>query len=343
MADGLMLYGKRGSGKGLAATSLIADRIRKGCRIATNLNLHLEHLTPPTRKAVVIRVPDHPSVDDLVGMGSGNPGITLDDQGEPVMSADFDDDKNGLLVLDEVSDYLNARDWQKKGRADVLSWLNHSRKYGWDLIFIGQGPNQLDKQVRENLIDRFGHLRRLDKVLMPVIGSIGSWFGFKITLPRMHVLVVRVGNQPGALISERKVFNNKHLYKAYDTLQVFSADTGVRQGEGFCYLSHWHLKGRYMHPLKLYFPRLFLGFLASVCISGFIGYSLQPRSVENVSVLEIQPAKTFSDARIVGYWRYRDTYSVVLSDGVTFVADEFLREAGGVVARRGENWFKEVK
>lgn len=86
-----------------------------------------------------------------------------------------------------------------------------------------------------------------------------------------------------------------------------------------------------------------MGFVASVCISGFIGYSLQPRSAENVSVLEIQPAKTFSDVRIVGYWRYRDTYSVVLSDGVTFVADEFLRESGGVVARRGENWFKEVK
>lgn len=342
MADGLMLYGKRGSGKGLAAVSLIAERLKKGGYVATNLNLNVEHLLPPHSRARIYRVPDHPSVEDLIAIGAGNPGIRIDADGEPVMLDSFDDEKNGLLVLDEVADYLNARDWQKKGRADLLSWLNHSRKYGWDLIFIGQGPNQLDKQVRDNLIDRFGQLRRLDKILVPVLGTFFSWFGYKFTLPRMHLLVVRIGSNPQNPVSERKVFNNRHLYSAYDTLQVFHPELGVRQGEGFCYLSPWHLKGRYMHPLKLYFPRLFaLGF--ALLVFGFaLGFYL-PDFFTSSSVSPPVAASAIPPVSesVSGVFRSGSVIRVMLQDGTVFVAETYRdNDAGGRDYFYAGRWYR---
>lgn len=334
MADGLMLYGKRGSGKGLAAVSLIAETLRKGGKVATNLNLFVEHLMPPRSRAVCIRLPDYPALDDLLMIGPGNPGITLDDSGQPVMGPNFDESKNGLLVLDEVADYLNARDWQKKGRGDLLSWFNHSRKFGWDLVFIGQGPNQLDKQVRDNLIDRFGQLRRLDKILVPVVGTFASWFGWKLTLPRVHALVVRIGTNPQTPVSERRVFNNKQFYKAYDTLQVFSDVDGVQSGCGYSYLSHWHLRGRYMHPLKLYAGKLVMGFLVVALFSGLIGFKGSELLRAPEVVLASSVIQEVSPRRIVGHWISGGRVYVMLDDGTSFSPDSFSSLGNTIRAER---------
>ncbi len=39
------------------------------------------------------------------------------------------------IFLDEVSQLLNARNWQDKRQQDVIDWLVRSRKKGWDVVF----------------------------------------------------------------------------------------------------------------------------------------------------------------------------------------------------------------
>src|ERR1700693_4668196 len=98
-----VVTGKLGNGKTLLAVSRIQAALREGRRVATNLDLTLEEMLPARNKtARAIRVPDKPTVGDLVALG----------QGANVL----DESRYGLLVLDELGAWLNARQWNDKGR-----------------------------------------------------------------------------------------------------------------------------------------------------------------------------------------------------------------------------------
>lgn len=202
--------GKLGGGKTLACVGRIRDAILEGRRIATNLNLDLPKLVPPYTKNVdVIRVPDKPTVEDFEFIGIGNPSP--------------DESKNGLIVLDELGTWFNARSWADKSRQAVIDWLLHSRKKGWDVYFIIQHPKMLDSQAREGLVEFLVTCRRLDRIRVPYIGGIVGWFlGKPLTGPKVHIATVRYGMDRDALISDRWVYRGRELYVAYDTRQVFT-------------------------------------------------------------------------------------------------------------------------
>lgn len=207
MAD-YLVTGKKGNGKSLICVARIQQALKRGCRIATNLDLNLEHLLPlENRTARVIRLPDRPTRDDLEALGSGFDGP-------------YDEDKFGLLVLDELATWLNARTFADKGRAGVLDWLAHSRKLHWHTYLIAQGPNQIDKQVREALVEYHVVCRRTDRLKVPFL---------PLRMPKAHVAFVRYGVEQHALISDRWYFRGLDLYKAYDTEQKFSEsyDKGI--------------------------------------------------------------------------------------------------------------------
>ncbi len=46
--------------------------------------------------------------------------------------------KKQLVVLDECGTWLNTREWQDKSRQNLIDWMLHSRKKGWDIILIVQ-------------------------------------------------------------------------------------------------------------------------------------------------------------------------------------------------------------
>jgi len=233
-----LISGKLGSGKTLSAVGRIKDALLQGRRVATNLDLYLDKLLPPFagspsrgRPVSCVRLPDKPTVDDLELIGPGNDGL--------------DESKNGLIVLDELAVWLNSRTFNDKARMPVIDWLLHSRKKGWDVYFICQHLEQIDKQVRQALVEYLVVCRRLDRMKIPVVGGLlRSLSGGVIsgTMPKVHVATVRYGTNPDAIKADTWIYRGHDLYAGYDTRQIFSDsyDKGC-----FTYIPPWHLGGRH--------------------------------------------------------------------------------------------------
>lgn len=224
--------GKKRAGKGLFCAGLIRDALIAGKRVATNMDLHLEAMLPPTHKATVIRLPDCPTADDMEAIGRGYEG-------------EYDDAKNGLIVLDEASKYFNTRQWGDKARQPLLDWLIHSGKLGWDVYYQMQGLEQIDKQLRTTQVEYHVSVKRTDRWPIPLVTPLAKLVGLDVRFPRMHLGIFRHGCDHDALVVDRKFYRAKDLYDAYDTRQVF-LDRGHPDAVGMhTVLSPWHTKGRY--------------------------------------------------------------------------------------------------
>ena len=93
-----VVTGKLGAGKTLVAVGKIKDKLNQGCKVATNLDLNLDKLIGEKAKATrCYRIPDKPVLADLESIGTGTDS--------------YDENKNGLLVLDECGTWFNAVAW----------------------------------------------------------------------------------------------------------------------------------------------------------------------------------------------------------------------------------------
>jgi hypothetical protein len=202
--------GKLGTGKTKFCVWMAQQALREGRRVASNVDLRVEQLTPEKPRSYV-RLPDKPTAFDLEAIGPGNP-------------ESYDEERNGVLILDELGTWLNSRSFQDKDRMPVLDWLIHSRKHGWSVFLIVQDAGMIDKQARESLIEHQCRCVRLDKVRIPVLGGLLGLIHPRLRyMPRMHVTTARVGYGVNAIISDRWFYRGDDLHAAYDTRQVFSA------------------------------------------------------------------------------------------------------------------------
>lgn len=201
--------GKLGTGKTKFTVWMAQNALLAGRKVASNLDLRCEHLTP-FKRSHYVRLPDKPIGDDLLAMGHGN-------------ADSYDEDKNGVLILDELGTWLNSRSYQDKGRASVIDWLIHARKYGWDVYLIVQDAGMIDKQVREALIEYQCRCMNLAKIRIPIIGKFLSLFHERLGyLPRAHTVTARTGYGAGAIVADRWMFKGIGLHAAYDTRQIFT-------------------------------------------------------------------------------------------------------------------------
>ena len=225
--------GKLGAGKTLAAVGRLQEYAQRGNLIAGNLDIFLEFLTPnPMSKTSYTRLPDRPKAEDFFSLGNGN--------------TTFDEDKNGLIVLDELMTWFNSRSWQEKGRKELLDWFVHARKYGWDIIFLVQSIETVDKQLIESLMEFHVPVSNLSKINVPLIGGISKLFtptGRPIKLPKIHKANVMYKD---IVKADTWLYRGTHLYKAYDTKQVISENYDLPT---FTQLSRFHTEGRYL-PVK---------------------------------------------------------------------------------------------
>lgn len=207
------ITGKLGAGKGkFAVMKLREAAVVDGRRIAGNVDLYLEHFAKKKAKLRYVRVPDKPTLRDLEALGHGNP-------------ESYDEDRNGLLVLDELGTWLNSRSFQDKERAGVLDWLIHARKHGWDVLMICQNEVQIDKQAREALGETFVRCAAMHKIKIPIIGSVLELVSRKLSrLPRFHIASVRFGSGGNSFVTERHLYRGDHLHAMYDTRQIFVAN-----------------------------------------------------------------------------------------------------------------------
>jgi len=276
--------GKLGSGKSLAAVGKIRDKLIEGRPVATNLDLRLNKLIgPQAKKTVVYRVPDKPTVHDMKALGNGNPT--------------YDEEKNGLIVLDECGTWFNSRDWQDKDRRPLIDWLLHARKLGWDIIFIIQDVSMIDKQARKSVGEFVVYCRRVDRAMkIPLIESLYTFItSKKFPKVKAHLGIVKYGDLPNSLKVDTWWYMGRDLYPAYDTKQAFTDDYphGIYQ-----MLPPWYTHGRYavkkdwrfyMRMTRIYLKR----FSKVVVLSGGIvaGASIasvmQPEPAPQVQPVEV--------------------------------------------------------
>ena len=371
------ITGKLGSGKGKGAMKLLRDYLRAGKRVATNCDIFLEHMMPGQSRASVVRMPDKPDVSDLYAIGSGNrfvdfePIVKARDKAfeytppSPKLLPGFDESHNGALFLDECASWLNTRNFQDKGRAELLEWAIHARKYGWDVYFICQNISQIDKQLRDSLFEYVVRMSRLDRMKIPFVSAAfkAMTAGFSNgSLPRMHVGVVRLGCSPDGIVADRWYFRGDDLNDAYNTTQVFSDSYphGVHS-----LLSSWHLQARvgvpqtfvgpvripqdyvlleerprppkppHKHMTKFLAIALSLGVIVGAAGSYFVG----PAIVSQIEVKAATSEKAVKYADAVtgkGYMSSAGAVSVVLSDGRVIAPRQFKSSPSGWEAEISE-------
>jgi len=340
MTDGTLLCGKRGSGKTLGAVDKAGRYLASGRAVATNINLFVEHLVPAHCQTRWYRVPDWPSAEDLMALPLGNRYLKwVEGEEDPVMLPGYDEKYNGLLMLDEVATFLNAREWKGNGRQDFISWLAQSRKYGWDLVLVAQSVGMVDKQVRESFIDVQGTVRNMDKMAVPLLSMIWKYFtGEPLHFPKMHFVALKYGFQPDAPVSDRWFWRGKELYKAYNTLQRISGITG-QQGTSIM-LSAWELKGRKMNKWDLR-RQMAAGGLVLGLLLGFTG-----GFGAAYARLKDDPAKVAEvvtdDVKVRGVIGGEIT-RVVLTDGRMVISEGMKADITGTKYKVAGRWYAELK
>jgi len=317
-----VLQGKKGNGKGIIACRMIEKYLEAGKPVATNMNLFLEHMLPPESRTFVYRLPDQPSAADMEALGTNPTG--------------GDESKNGLIVLDECASWLNSREYKDKERHKLIDWFLHSRKHGWDVIYIIQSINMLDKQFRDGFAEHLITAQRLDRLPIPIVGTLIAMFGFAARLPRIHVGTVRYGCSPQAPVVERIYARGKRFWKAYDTLQRF---TPFNEFQGVsCQLPAYHVYGRYHSRWQMY-KTVMGGSLLSGLIGGIVftfglgmvmGYSKPPA----LSTVVPDPVT------VVGYTVVGGQLVASLPDGKTVSTRSFRRDADGVYFEIGNQPYK---
>lgn len=223
MAD-YLVTGKKGNGKSLICINKMRQALLEGRPVATNLDIDLEKLLPAgNRTARYFRIPDYPTRLDLDAIGIGNEDKS-------------DESKNGILVLDECANWMNARTFSDKSRMGVLEWLTYSRKLGWDTYLLTQHEAQVDKQAREALCEYHVTSRRLDRIRVPFM---------PFRFPKMFVYFVRLGHGQSATPADKWLlfwWEARRIFDAYDTRQVFST---LYPHTIHSVLPPWHTKGRF--------------------------------------------------------------------------------------------------
>ncbi|MDO9476223.1 MAG: zonular occludens toxin domain-containing protein [Pseudohongiella sp.] len=194
MSKVYFITGSLGAGKTMAGVNLVKQYLEKGKRVATNVNLFTEQLTSANdTHSKILRIPDSPTIDHLRAIGLGSPE-----------QADY---THGLLLLDELGTWFNARDFSNKGRLEIIKWCIHMRKRRWDVAFIVQDFTMVDKQIRGNIAQ-----------YLVLCKSSKEFFLFK-PFPKFHIGTVM--HLQSKRVVENWFYTGKRLHNSYDTEQLF--------------------------------------------------------------------------------------------------------------------------
>ncbi|MCR9650167.1 hypothetical protein NB559_09915 [Vibrio parahaemolyticus] len=240
------VYGTLGAGKGIFLAKKMKEYLARGSRVATNVDLFPENLCPNTKESIS-RIPSVFRLEDLDQLGRGC----------------SEDEKVNLggLFLDEGVFWLNARDWNAKGRKELIQKLVMIRKLGWDIWIAVQDPESVDKQALNALGEHFVCCTRLDHFRIPIVSPIYDFYRLvkskgreqstKI-LPHINRASYRRGKaKQGNKPYFSETYRPKDYFGTYDTNQIFEIDYedyGLRQVDmraSFSYISGSTLKQWY--------------------------------------------------------------------------------------------------
>lgn len=117
------------------------------------------------------------------------------------------------LIIDEAQILFNARDWNQKGRADWLKFFTQHRKYGFEIIFVAQFDEMLDRQARA-LIEY--------EVIHRKVSNFGFWGMFFTFFGLLKMFVaVKVWYPMKEKVGSEFFLARKKYYSLYDSYGDF--------------------------------------------------------------------------------------------------------------------------
>lgn len=121
-----------------------------------------------------------------------------------------------VLVIDEAQILFNAREWNKKGRSDWLSFFTQHRKYGYDIILIAQFDKMLDSQIRALIEYEYIHRKVSNFGIWGKLLSLGAGGKLFVCVQMWYPLRERIGSE---FFKARKKY-----YNLYDSYLDFSSN-----------------------------------------------------------------------------------------------------------------------
>lgn len=208
-----IVTGKLGAGKTLLCIQKILEYLKAGRPVAVNVDVRMNKLCRKNNKhSRLVRLPDLPTANDLLGLGYG--------------CDIYDEEKFGGIFLDEGGVWLNSRDWNAKGRTDLLNFFLFLRKRRWDLWLCVQNVNVIDKQIRESIAEHVVYISRLDKLKLPfpfgLLLRVFTLGRFKGKLPKLHLATVKLGCKHLAPKVDTWAYRGEDFYDFYDTTQEYN-------------------------------------------------------------------------------------------------------------------------
>ncbi len=343
-----IVTGKLGAGKTLLVVMRILAYLKQRRRVAVNIDVKMDKLCQrDNRHSRLVRLPDLPSADDLIGLGMGH--------------ETYDEEYFGGIFLDEAGVWLNSRDWNSGGRTDLLKFFLFLRKRRWDLWLCVQNVNVIDKQIRESIAEHVVYINRWDRMKLPfpfgfllTVLSLGIFRG---RLPKMHQAIVKYGAKFNSPKVEDWFYRGEEFYDFYDTTQEYNKDYD-KGAYSMLPPGYWRRPlpsatrdaGFYMRTTKIFFKRFgvingfFLGALCAFCISVpvFAGIALvnRPTSTSSAPVERQQSsdklADEFAGLHIASYGRLSGkTFYVFRQDDGSRLSSEDLAVRDVQVKDRG--------
>ncbi|MBS7661919.1 hypothetical protein I0D00_08155 [Pseudomonas lalucatii] len=310
-----IVTGKLGAGKTLLVVMRILAYLKQRRRVAVNIDVKMDKLCQrDNRYSRLVRLPDLPSADDLIGLGMGHDS--------------YDEERFGGIFLDEAGVWLNSRDWNSGGRTDLLKFFLFLRKRRWDLWLCVQNVNVIDKQIRESIAEHVVYINRWDRMKLPfpfgLLLRVFTLGWLKGRLPKMHQAIVKYGPKFNSPKVDDWFYRGEEFYDFYDTTQEYNKDYD-KGAYSMLPPGYWRRPlppatrdgDFYMRTTKIFFKRFgvingfFLGALSALCISVPVFASIalvNAPKVTTTAQAERQQtagklADEFRDLRIASYGR----------------------------------------
>lgn len=132
----LCYQGSPGSGKTYDAVNRVVENLKRGRVVYTNIDGLDDSLNREVIK-VLTNLDDYEISQKLIFLSS--------DQ----IACFWKHAKAGsMVVIDEIHNWFNSRDWQSAKNREFASWASTHRHQGYDVIMITQNIQKVDSQVR---------------------------------------------------------------------------------------------------------------------------------------------------------------------------------------------------
>jgi hypothetical protein len=165
-----VVYGPMGSGKSWYAVRQMTRALLAGKVVVTNITLRdgWEHVVAD--RALWRRLVPGARARKAAELRSQLHVVTDLDELQRIRVRGTKEDR-WMVVIDEAHKFLNAREWETKGRNERVGWFTDSRQLGAEVLLLTQAVENVDAQVRRavEFTTRLRNLRSFKVAGIPII------------------------------------------------------------------------------------------------------------------------------------------------------------------------------